>query len=350
MFIAFAVSSLTLYASIGTVVVAPSIKGTKNVLNQARKVPSVKRIVLTSSTYAMYTDAKDVLESETGVVEESFWNETASLHYQPYAFGKTEAEKDAWEKMLKQDRWDLVTICPGLMLGPGVKCHRTSHSVSLITAMGNGTFKRGILELATAFADVRDVSRAHIEAAFRPEANGRYLIAAQHESTNYFALSQMLKSFYPSYDGGPEWPNEPSSKNFVWTLGPWVDLHRKFVSRNVGFSFQVDSSRAERELGIQYRPLKETLLDMATQIVEEGLWSKEHMAEEDRLAKEEMLRKKAEEKEAKARRKERRLAKEAAEREEAKREKAAEKERLREERQKAKEERILERLRQATGH
>ena len=293
----------------------------------------------------MYTDAKDVLESETGVLEESFWNETASLNYQPYAYGKTEAEKDAWEKMEKQDKWDLVTICPGLMLGPGVTCHRTSHSVSLITAMGNGTFKRGVLELATACADVRDVSRAHIEAAFRPEANGRYLVAAQHESTNYFALSQMLKSFYPSYAGGPEWPEAPSSKNFVWTLGPWVDLHRKFVTRNVGFSFQLDSSRSERELGIHYRPLKETLLDMATQINEEGLWSKEHMAEEARLAREEALRIKAEEKEAKAKRRELRLAKEAAEREEAKRERAAEKERIREERQKAKQERILERLR-----
>ena len=295
----------------------------------------------------MHTDAKDILESETCVLDESFWNETASLHYQPYAFGKTEAEKDAWEKMEKQDKWDLVTICPGLMLGPGVKCHRTSHSVSLITAMGNGTFKRGILEFATACADVRDVSRAHIEAAFRPEANGRYLIATQHESTNYFALSQILKAYYPSYDGGPEWPDAPSSKNVVWTLGPWVDLQRRFVTRNVGFCFQVDSSRSERELGIQYRPLAETLRDMATQINEEGLWSKECMAEEARLAKEEALRIKAEEMEAKAKRKELRLAKEAAEREQAKRERAAEKERLRLERQKAKEERILERLRLA---
>jgi hypothetical protein len=295
----------------------------------------------------MHTDAKDILESETCVLDESFWNETASLHYQPYAFGKTEAEKDAWEKMEKQDKWDLVTICSGLMLGPGVKCHRTSHSVSLITAMGNGTFKRGILEFATACADVRDVSRAHIEAAFRPEANGRYLIATQHESTNYFALSQILKAYYPSYDGGPEWPDAPSSKNVVWTLGPWVDLQRRFVTRNVGFCFQVDSSRSERELGIRYRPLAETLRDMATQINEEGLWSKECMAEEARLAKEEALRIKAEEMEAKAKRKELRLAKEAAEREQAKRERAAEKERLRLERQKAKEERILERLRLA---
>lgn len=297
----------------------------------------------------MYSDAKDILETDTGILDETCWNDTASLQYQPYAYGKTEAEKDAWEKLEKQDQWDLVTICPGLMLGPGVKCHRQSHSVSLVTAFGNGTFKRGVLEMAVACVDVREVSRAHLEAAFRPEANGRYLLA--YHETNYFALSQMLKAYHPDFEGGPEWPSAPSSKNLAWTLGPWLAWHRKFVARNAGFPIKVDSSRSERELEIEYRPLGETLKDMADQIIQEGLWSKAHMAEEARLAKEEKARIKQEEKEAKARRKEIRLAKEAEERENAKLERAAEKQRAKEERLAEKERIRLERLheREARG-
>lgn len=326
-----------------TIVVAPAVKGTKNVFNQAKKIPSVKRIVLTSSSYAMYTDARDIFESATGVLYESMWNETASMQYQPYAYGKTEAEKDAWEKLEKQDQWDLVTICPGLMVGPGVKCHRKSHPVSLVTNFGNGTSKRGVLELSVACVDVRDASRAHIEAAFRPDANGRYLVAP-HE-TNYFQMSQILRNYYAEYEGGPEWPKGPSSKHLLWTYGPWVDLNRKFVSRNVGYPFKVDSSRSQRELKIKYRPLEESLQDMADQIIEEGLWDKARMAEEVRLFKEEEERIKEEKKEAKAIRKEIRLAKEADEKELAKVERAAEKEKMREDKQLAKEERLAEKER-----
>jgi nucleoside-diphosphate-sugar epimerase len=325
-------------------VVAPCIKGTKNVLNQAKKTPSVKRIVLTSSINAMYSDAKDILDSEEKVLNESFWNETASMDYEPYFFAKTLAEKDAWEKMEKQDQWDLVTICPGLILGPGVKCHRKARSVSLITSMGNGTYKWGILELAVVCVDVRDVSRAHIEAAFRPEANGRYIVTLQDEPTNYFAISQMLRAVHPEFEGGPQWPETPNSKNIAWTFGPLYALHRRFISRNVGYPVVVDASRSELELNLKYRPLSETLRDMAKQIIDEGLWSKEHMAEEARLAKEEEKRLKELEKEERLKRRELRLAKEAEEREKAKQERAAEKERLREEKKRAKEERERERL------
>ena len=77
--------------------IEPAVKGTANVLNQAKKTQGVKRVVVTSSCAAIYTDAKDVHETPNGVLTENIWNTTASLDYQPYSFSKTLAEKKAWE-------------------------------------------------------------------------------------------------------------------------------------------------------------------------------------------------------------------------------------------------------------
>ena len=38
----------------------PALNGTKNVINCANKIDSVKRIVITSSCAAIYTDAKEL--------------------------------------------------------------------------------------------------------------------------------------------------------------------------------------------------------------------------------------------------------------------------------------------------
>jgi dihydroflavonol-4-reductase len=310
-------------------VVAPAIKGTKNIFNQAKKTPSVKRIVMTSTMWACMSDAQDVVDSEEAILDETMWNSTASLHYQPYAYGKTEAEKDAWIKLEKQDHWDVVTILPGLILGPGTKCHRDNYAFQLMTNFGNGTYKGGVPAISTAVVDVRDVSRAHIEAAFRPRADGRYL-CVRHQ-TDHFEMTQILRNQYPKY----EFPKSATSKQYLAMFGSLFsrDMNRKFITRNVGMRFQLDSSRSEEELGIVYRSLHQTLIDMMEQIIEEGLLDKEKMAEEARLKKEEEDRIKQEKKEAKEKRKEERLVREREERDKKKAERAAEKERKRAERQ-----------------
>ncbi|SHJ30170.1 3-beta hydroxysteroid dehydrogenase/isomerase family protein [Shimia gijangensis] len=75
----------------------PAVNGTRNVLTQARKTDSVKRIVLTSSCAAIYTDASDCAKAPNGTLTEDIWNTTSSLDYQPYSYSKTLAEKEAWK-------------------------------------------------------------------------------------------------------------------------------------------------------------------------------------------------------------------------------------------------------------
>lgn len=84
----------------------PAVKGTLNVLESAIQVPSVKRVVLTSSTMAVACDGYSCFEArtETGtMINEETWNEVATEDYQPYALSKVMAEKAAWDFVKKQE-------------------------------------------------------------------------------------------------------------------------------------------------------------------------------------------------------------------------------------------------------
>ena len=104
---------------------------------------SVKKVVLTSSVAAMYSDASECLQYENNEITESVWNNTASLDYQPYSFSKTIAEKSMGNKF-KQEKWDLIVINPSLVLGPFLNGQNvTSESFKILKQIGDGTFKNG---------------------------------------------------------------------------------------------------------------------------------------------------------------------------------------------------------------
>lgn len=98
--------------------VRPALEGTRNVLDSVNRTESVKRVVLTSSVVAIYGDARESRDVPGGVFTEDQWNTTSSVDHQPYSYSKTVAEQEAWKYQKAQNRWDLVTIHPGLVLGP----------------------------------------------------------------------------------------------------------------------------------------------------------------------------------------------------------------------------------------
>ncbi|MDX5319486.1 MAG: NAD-dependent epimerase/dehydratase family protein, partial [Bacteroidota bacterium] len=147
----------------------PAVNGTENVLNSVNQTPSIKRVVLTSSCAAMYSDAIDTQREPGGMLTENSWNKTASLTYQPYSLSKTLAEKKAWEIAGEQSRWDLVAINMSLVLGPSLNfADNTSESIQILKQMGDGTLRFGAPRLAFGVVDVRDVAETHYRAAFTP--------------------------------------------------------------------------------------------------------------------------------------------------------------------------------------
>lgn len=245
--------------------VDPAVKGTRNVLEEASRTPSVERVVLTSSCAAIYADATDCARASGGKLSEEDWNTTASLDYQPYSYSKTEAERTAWDIAEAQSQWRLVTVNPSLVLGPASHGTPTSESFSIIKRMGDGSFRSGVPRLGIGVVDARDVAQAHIAAGFLPDVQGRYIVSAH--DTDLLTVAQALHATYG--DRYPI-PSKPLPKWLVWLVGPFRGLSRRFVANNVDVPWHIDNSKGKRELGLTYRPLDVTVREMFAQMIEAG--------------------------------------------------------------------------------
>ncbi len=248
--------------------VDPALKGTQNVLNAASKAGSVKRVVVTSSCVAIYGDAKDVRSMPDQIMRENIWNTTSSVDHQPYSYSKTLAEKEAWKMQKEQEQWDLVTINPSFVLGPGINPHGTSETFEIMKMLGNGDMKMGAPDFNIGAVDVRDLAEAHFKAGYTPEAEGRHIVSA--ENTSFLAFSEMLQEKYPNYP----LPKRKLPKFLVWLAGPSQGMPRKMVARNVGHPWRADNTKSIEKLGMTYRPMKETLQDFFAHLIEEGVIKK----------------------------------------------------------------------------
>lgn len=251
----------------------PAVKGTANVLEQANQIESVKRVVLTSSCAAIYTDAIDCQKAPNGVLTEDIWNTTASLDNQPYSYSKTLAEQKAWEINKSQSRWDLVTINPCLVLGPALNPKgTTSESYTILKQLGDGTMKAGVPNVGMGLVDVRDVAEAHYAAAFTPDAHGRYITAAHNTS-----FLEMAETLLPKYGEQYPVPKKALPKWLIVLIGPLMSkgITRKFLKNNVNIPWKADNSKIKNELGIQFRSMKETMEDSFQVLIDEGMISKQ---------------------------------------------------------------------------
>lgn len=250
--------------------VDPAVLGTRNVLQQANQTESVKRVVLTSSCAAIYSDAIELKDTPNGVFTEEMWNTTASLAYQPYSYSKTMAERAAWAINEEQNRWDLVVINPCLVMGPPLNPKATtSESFSLLKQLGDGSLKAGVPNVGIGLVDVRDVAEAHFQAGFRPAAAGRHITCGHNSS--FLELAQALQ---PKYGKDYPVPKKALPKWLVVLAGPLLDksLDRKFLRNNVNHPWRADNRKSREQLGLSYRPIRETMEDSFAALVGAGIF------------------------------------------------------------------------------
>lgn len=249
--------------------IRPAKEGTRNVLESAKRNPTVKRIVLTSSVAAIYGDNVDIELAKGGIFTEKQWNVTSNADHQPYSYSKTIAEKEAWAIAKEQDRWDLLTINPGLILGPSVSKRTDSMSIGTMIQFGNGTYKMGVPELWSGIVDVRDVATAHINAGFTPEASGRHIITSG-EATLLDIADILLKHFGDDYP----FPRKQVPKFLFWLIAPMKGFTRKYASRNAGIQIKFDNSYSKADLNMSYIPIEQTIKEHFRQILDDGFLSK----------------------------------------------------------------------------
>lgn len=246
--------------------IRPAKEGTRNVLETAKRTPTVKRVVLTSSVVAIYGDNADIKTAPEGIFTENQWNVTSSPDHQPYAYSKTIAEKEAWTIAKEQDRWDLVVVNPGWIIGPSLSKRKDSMSISTMIQFGDGTFKMGVPELWNGVVDVRDVAAAHIRAGFTPKASGRHILVSGEASL--FDLACILRKHFPE---NYPFPKMQAPKFLFWLMAPLYGYTRKYASRNLGHRIKFDTSYSKTDLGMTYIAIEQTVKDHFQQIINDGL-------------------------------------------------------------------------------
>ncbi|KAJ1703415.1 hypothetical protein LUZ63_003194 [Rhynchospora breviuscula] len=175
------------------VLLEPAVTGTKNVL-KASVEAKVKRVVVVSSIAAI-SMKPDWPKGE--VMDESCWSDELYCRTTEnwYCLSKTVAEREALN-FASTNALDLVTVCPGLILGPMLQSTINASSLVLINLL-KGT--RETVENTTRnIVDVRDLAEAMLLVYENKEASGRYIVISHVINTR--DLIGLLKRLFPNYN------------------------------------------------------------------------------------------------------------------------------------------------------
>lgn len=234
----------------------PAVKGTENVLKTVNNIQTIKRVVLTSSVVSVWGDASDINSTKNQEFDESYWNESSRISDQPYYVSKVMAEKKAWEVCKKQDRWQMVTINPGFVLGPSIQAKPSGTSQSFIEDFINGKNKAGVPELYFGCVDVRDVAKAHVKALNLQIAEGRFIIS--NEVMSMLDIAKLIEQEYPQKF---KLPQKEVPKFLLYLSGPFLGFSWKYIRNNIGIPFKINNSRSQNILNLKYSNLSTTLRD-----------------------------------------------------------------------------------------
>ncbi len=245
--------------------VDPAVKGTRNVLLAAARSSSVKRVIVTSSMAAI----TDEPESDHVLTEED-WNTRSSLERNPYYFSKTLAERAAWD-FVKEEKpaFDLVVINPFLVIGPSLM-PAINTSNQLFVDLLKGTYP-GVMNLTWGFVDVRDVADAHVRALESPKASGRY-IAAGETIAMRDVVDLLDKDGWSKGHKLPKLGLDCAVGDFAVRLSSYLQPKGvgSYLRTHVGRVPRYDNTKAQKELGVSFRPAKASILDTMADLVRWG--------------------------------------------------------------------------------
>ena len=245
-------------------VIRPAREGTLRVL-QAAVAAGVKRVVMTSSIAAvLYGHKRDGARAD----DESDWTRLEKGKVGAYEKSKTLAEKAAWDfidKLGPERAIELVTINPGLVLGP-ILGSDYSTSGELIRKL----MKRevpGCANLGWATVDVRDVAEAHINAMQNPEAAGqRFILALPHAG-----MQEVAKILLENFGKRGYKPPQRRIPDFALKAFAKVDRTAALALYDLGLRQDLSTTKAEKTLNWKPRSLEETVVSMGESMIEHGV-------------------------------------------------------------------------------
>jgi dihydroflavonol-4-reductase len=230
--------------------IAPAVEGTKRVM-AAAQMAGVKRLVLTSSTFAI------IAGKETGQYGPGDWSDT-SAPIGAYAKSKTLAERAAWESAKGGDM-ELTVINPGAVFGPSLGAQIDGQSIAMMTKMIKGQVPL-IPDLAMGMVDVRDVAKLHVSAMTASAAAGQRFIACTSEPVEMATLAKVLR------DAGYKKAPSMKAPTFVLKFMGLFDREAKGMIPFLGKKAALDNSATLKILSWKPTPMASSFKEMASAI------------------------------------------------------------------------------------
>ncbi|TMA82003.1 MAG: aldehyde reductase [Deltaproteobacteria bacterium] len=243
--------------------IGPAVGGAKRVLQACADSGTVKRVVMTSSVAAVAFGHKD---GNGAVRTEADWSVPENCDAYPKS--KTLAERAAWDfvaALPPARRFELAVINPGFVLGPLLNADQGTSGELVRKLMVRDM--PACPEIGFAPVDVRDVAIAHRLAMEVPQAAGnRYICAGEH-----LWVQDMAKVLAVEFN--PRGYRVPTGRLPYWLM--WIfarfDKAVRLALTFVGRKELVSSAKAQRELGWTMRPVRESIIDTARTMIEQGV-------------------------------------------------------------------------------
>ncbi|KUJ08563.1 NAD(P)-binding protein [Mollisia scopiformis] len=239
----------------------PAIIGTTGILKAIKNhVPTVKRVVITSSFASIIDGSKGTRPGYT--YSEKDWNpvtleEAVQNPANGYRASKTFAEKAAWEFVEKEKpNFTVSTMCPPLVLGPIVHYLNSLDGLNTsnqrVRNLITGQCKKEIPDTGTyIWVDVRNLALCHVKAIEVAEAaQKRFFITAGYFSNK--EICEIVRKNFPEYKN--ELPGEEVKG------GDYPE----------GGLYKFDNSRTTEVLGIKFRGLEESIVDLVKSLKSVG--------------------------------------------------------------------------------
>ena len=203
--------------------IAPAVEGTHRVI-AAAQLAGVKRLVLTSSTFAI------IAGKGSGKYGPGDWSDTEA-NIGAYAKSKTLAERTAWE-VAKGGNMEMTVINPGAVFGPSLGAPIDGQSVTMMTKMITGKIPM-IPDMAMGMVDVRDVAKLHVAAMTAKGAAGKRFIACTAEPVEMATVAQVLRE--AGYKKAPSMKAPTLLLKFMSKFDPEAKGMLPFIGRKASY-------------------------------------------------------------------------------------------------------------------
>jgi dihydroflavonol-4-reductase len=245
-------------------ILEPTVEGAKNLLSSVARAGCVKRVVLTSSYEAVISTHP----REGHRFTEEDWNEDATIRNNPYALSKVLSERqfrDFRAGLPEAKRFNLISLNPSFVFGPVYSRAHGRTSPAFLKSLMRGDYF-AYSDLHFDIVDVRDVADAHVRALETNAEEGRYLV---HNGGMWVdEMIRLMREHFPQYP----FPRIRFPR-FMAYLAAVTDkrLSFAFLRNHLGRVNRIDNGRSMAELGIRYRPLRDSIVDTCRSFLDTGV-------------------------------------------------------------------------------